>query len=280
MSHNKSGNQDINNGVTSKSFSVPFNESLIETWLIQFKIFLQLNNIDHDSNNAKMLLIQALPTNILAQSGDSFFDLPTFNDMTAALKRTCGITTNRALDEILGPTLETSQTPRQIVNTLLNTISTALPETSKETKERIVTTRLIASLPHHHREIVSVISDQGLEKVHSVAERLQHITTTAPRINHVSSPPCELSQRLDNLERNFSKLLSIVEQQNHRPRQQEKSRNRSASSHRYNNNNDNNTLCYYHQKFGNSARKCTCHNNKDHPNFSWSATKGTPADQN
>jgi len=253
---------NANNGVTSNShFNTPFNPCYVDTWLLQFEVFLALNSYDLNSREARLILIQSLPTNILAQAGDELTNLTrdtNFMEWKSAIKRTCGISADKALDKILGPITESTQPPRTIYNNLVNAIATGLPESTKETKERIATTRFIASLPTHQREVISVIADEGPEKILAIAEKLHHISLSQPsaHINYISTEKENSNKRLQQLEEKVDLLQKTVENLlRHQPQNSYRQRSRSRDNFQLD---PSSKKCYYHQKFGNNATKCTC----------------------
>jgi len=134
--------------------------------------------------------------------------------------------------------------------------------------QRIAITSFIASLPKHQREVLSVIADEGPDKIVSIAEKLHHISHTQPpspaHVNHIFNSNDDMNRRLNQLEEKFDRLLKSVEsltiQQRGRPQyssNKETSRYRSQSNNKFRYNSESKN-CYYHQKFSDKATKCTC----------------------
>lgn len=257
------------------SFNGPFSEAHIEAWLTQFDAFLQINDIDKESDTAAALLIQAIPTRLLAQVTTN----GGVQQMRQQLRLACGVSQEVALNSILGAPQETNEPPRSLVTKIKNAITTALPGADEATRNQLLISRYIASMSPRIRELLTVIADQTIEKLVELTEKLQasglqvNTVQNGQGSSSTTSVPSnvELQEQLQQLTLAVNKLAS--HQQHYNQHQQPHSNQRHFRSrspgphnnrqHRHRSKshfqvNPNDPRCYYHQRWGNKAIKCTC----------------------
>lgn len=215
---------------------------------------------------ASAILIQAIPTRLLSQIATD----GTVTQMRQQLRFTCGISQESALNGILGTPQESNEPPRSLVTRISNAISTALPEADDNTKKRLLVSRYIASMPLRIRELLTVFDDQTIDKLVELTEKLQSsvFATNSSSINNINQQPPpksspqvdatqQLQEQLNQLTITVNKLVNHHRGRSTSPNHSQFKRRERSSSQRFQMNNED-PRCYYHQRWGNKARKCTC----------------------
>lgn len=150
--------------------------------------------------------------------------------------------------------------------------------------ENMILTLFLAEMPQAIRPVLSVWEETDLDKLAKIADKMIDAIGTSttfaisstpkipvthePNVNAVS-PPCSLkeisntlqalTQKFDSMQKDVKRLQSASENQE---RARNRSRNRSRVPDRGQQSGDHtdrqtqqSTLCYYHEKYGNDARK-------------------------
>lgn len=126
---------------------------------------------------------------------------------------------------------------------------------TEQVPDEFLKTLWMQRLPLNMRSILSVSSDD-LSKLSTMADKIWELNPNSSQVARIVSPPADNNIAQD-LQKQISNLaLQIAEMNRRRDSSPQRRKYRSNSRNRSKNNSDPNN-CYFHQRFGERAYKCT-----------------------
>lgn len=128
----------------------------------------------------------------------------------------------------------------------------------------IIRVRWLALLPPSVQKLLKIFRNPNLEEVAQLADQLMEgpqtlsvdATEHRPRSRATEDPGNYMQRELDELKMMMATLATTVSRALSQPRGRSQSRDRGRSNSRGRSPSGNREYCYYHEKFGNDARKC------------------------
>ncbi len=119
--------------------------------------------------------------------------------------------------------------------------------------DNILRTKWLSRLPMTTQSILASQADMNIDKLASLADKIHDIALPAAQINSVQEPAATsaVESRISRLEASINELASSFKRQViSRSRSRHRFRSRTSSPA------PNNDTCWYHQNFGNKAKRC------------------------
>lgn len=153
-------------------------------------------------------------------------------------------------DEVLG-----DRKPSQFLRHLQQSAGASVPE-------HFLRTLWANRLPRHIQTVIATQMEIPLDKVAELADKVHDIVTSGPSVAMTSAAPAkdetmvEMCRQICELTKQVAALTTQV---NSRSRSNDRSdyRSRNRSRQRSNSRPRNNSYCFYHNRFGDKAHKCT-----------------------
>lgn len=228
-------------------------------WFAQVEAQFQLHHIT--SQTTKYLhVVSSLPAELADELEDILAAPATSNQydlLKAAILARKTPSERSRLQHLLNMEELGDQRPSQ----LLRRMRQLMGDVTTDADTSLLRELFLQRLPHSMVPILAAAEDMPLDQVANLADRVREysaptISATSRRSNRVASPPSRSTE--NNLETRLSRLEQAIQdlQLSRRPRRisRPRARSRRSSSDPLT---SNASFCWYHQTFGQEARKCS-----------------------
>lgn len=242
-----------NNAVSHIRLPMPsLQQDNIELWFIQLAHWFTVNRITSDSTKFSTT-IASLPSNIVNQVFDVVANPPTthkFETIKAALTKHFADSEQKRIQNYVSGLQLGDRKPSHLLNDMRRV--------GLDTKnEQLLKGLWLQRLPVSVQTCLSTVSEP-LSKLAELADSvMETIRANNSSVATISAPKVENSndqiEQLRGEVRELTRKLNNVLSEN---RSRSRARNRSSTPASNNQTNGDSTECWYHQKYGSSARKC------------------------
>lgn len=218
-------------------------------WFRQLEAYFELRNM-RAQRKMFLFVITQLPTEIACEVSDLIDDIPTetpYAKLKAALLKRTSASDEARLQQLLSGVQLGDRTPSQLLRHM-NSL-----KGDSQVADAFLRQLWSKCLPTNTVAILSIQeNDVPLNKLAEIADKIHECYGRTP-VSQISVEPTPMEiieKRLDQLTLAISNVTTNRPTNNYRPR----SRSRSSSSKPYPHKD---TMCYYHRRFGDQAKRCT-----------------------
>lgn len=229
----------------------PFWQKDPELWFLQLESQFSLSNITNDDTKF-FTTVSAIDTTILQSVRDLVLSPPTTGKYEALKQRLTSLfaeSESARLQQLLQETQLGDMRPSQLLNKMKDLAAGNFGDSALKSL-------WLNRLPSQTQAILAV-SSESLGNLAQLADKIHELAPSSTfHVQAVSQAPsvAAMQQKIDELTQQVSELSTRRSRSSHRPTYQ---RNRSKSaSHKYREK-KHSGMCFYHDRFGKKARKCT-----------------------
>ena len=208
-------------------------------------------------------IVTTLPMDIAEEVSDLILEAPKenpYDTLKEALISRTGVSDQRRLDELFGNIEIGDRSPSQFLRHMKKLLG------NRQLDDEIIRQLWMKRLPVRIREVLAVFGPVSLDELALAADKMLEANPNPQQLSACSNPDHflphadDVNTRLGNLEQQLQQLLNIsrsrsTSRNSSRSRSRSRSHSRSRRPPRITNGNP--SHCWYHQQFGNQARKCT-----------------------
>ena len=254
-----------------------FDKTIPAVWFTLFELKLQQCALATDEERRNTLL-SCLPNDVLLIVHDILVNQPSYQRIKQCLIQWFEPNLSSRVSELLGCTTVPEEKPSQFLLTLRTKLA------QSDMPEAMIRELFIAKMPEHLRNCLIVMKNVSLEELAVTADQMitnsgkTHIEQSLFAIKQDKKNSCssaeqcdEVSWRINSLESKLNKIVNLLQ-----PSSSESSLNIPTSGHmrsdseQFKSSQTNNhprnicrlnqtcqNICWYHQTFGTSAKKCS-----------------------
>ena len=229
----------------------PFWPQEPDLWFCQIESQFVMRNITRSITKYHHV-ISALSNDVLIEIRDIISDpaLPTSDDPYSTLKKAIIDRISQSEGKRLNLLLSAAEMGDRRPSQFLRYLQGLLGDKAHKFDPAMLKQLFLTRLPAHVQQVLAASGQNELDKLADLADKMLEVSVPAVNKIHTESGPAtthdNLQAQINALTQKFDQFLST---QNERDRS--RSRSRSRSRQRVNSN-----LCWYHDTFGNNARKC------------------------